>query len=153
MVFHSRMTRQRSCQLKLLCSRLTGNICGDYGVIAAHVAANRTTLQTASLCEERFEFSPNHRIRRYDRLDLELWHHHAGVGAPLPENVTCFLWCSNDGSVPTLKLRNTGSQLTGWNRSNYDIVPVAAGISLSHHRVYTFKEAFASLASCQGKPR
>ena len=83
--------RSRSCSGSLLCTVLSGNVCGDYGIL---ISKNEDDSNQMDIC--RSGFKHNISLDQGDELQLDLWDNGRGS-----YDVNCFLWCTEDGELPS----------------------------------------------------
>ena len=117
---------QTKCSGELICQNMTGNICGNYGIVF-------TKLQTSqTICQERggIEFSMQD---KNDQIELELWHHYQ-----YSTHLQCYLWCSKSGAEPVVSRSQTESQLFAF-RTN--LRSITSDQALSPHYIYAFNQS------------
>lgn len=110
---------KQPCSVRTICTRLRGNICGDYGLVVNHVSgSNGTLIKSTNLCFENqlVEYSAN----SGEIVDIRLWY----LVKPGPNDVNCFSWCNLGGSLPTLPEVDYSSRLITFeviSRSTFSI--------------------------------
>lgn len=92
------------CKASLVCSPLSGNICGSYGVTATYssTTVNAPPSSTQAVCHEGRYYLGT--LGFLELLTIGFWQHkdaEAFYGQ-------CYLWCSQDGNPPR-KPTNTGN--------------------------------------------
>ncbi len=125
------------CQGRFLCTRLDGNVCGDYGIGISHIAEDATSEKatnkfffltsvllfetalavssTSDLCYAN-QVVPVH-LRADEEMKVEYWwmrqeeeERGEGGGGGIPDQVQCHFWCNSRGDLPTaLPASNVGS--------------------------------------------
>ena len=99
---------QEACQSRMVCSKLSGNPCGDYGVSVGDSSGKKKhnfnfdfpnytffllSVEKKTLCLK----GDLHRgqVEPHTSLSVEIWH------VPSPDmNMSCYLWCTESGQLP-----------------------------------------------------
>ena len=83
--------RSKTCNGNLVCTQLSLNICGDYGLRLT--VENGGNSSQSDICTTGLK--QGIALSQDDRVQLDLWF--TGNGG---YDLQCFLWCSEDGSLP-----------------------------------------------------
>ena len=85
--------RKTACSAKIVCSELSNNICGNYGLVVATMekTINQTILMNVCFTHSIYETNLMDRAS----VKVNLWR--------MPQTnfkITCYLWCTSDGEIP-----------------------------------------------------
>lgn len=120
----------KKCSGMLICQNLTGNICGNYGLVYS------LNGNSQSICQRRIKI-PITVLQEDDKIEVEYWHHHSSSNhsSDNKADIQCFLWCSSTGVEP--KVTNVKHQLL----HDKDLKPISNGMGLSPHFMYHFNDS------------
>ena len=81
--------REGNCSFKLICSKLTGHVCGNYGV-----DLDFSNGAESSVCQQGQFYG--HAMVSREEVTVSVWH----AGVMENNEVACYFWCTEDGQVP-----------------------------------------------------
>ena len=76
-----------SCQFNMVCTKMTGNPCGDYGLMTSYQTMN------SSICAENELIS--HSLDTRDEVTVSIWQ-----AKDVEFDASCYIWCTPSGSIP-----------------------------------------------------
>lgn len=83
---------ENTCTSKFICTKLTENICGDYGLTLLYSLRNQGD-QVKDVCHENELFVQE--LNEGESAEVILW------SVPESEyNMQCYFWCTSDGELP-----------------------------------------------------
>lgn len=110
-VFKWKRPTSNSCRFTFVCTQLTGNACGDFGVsLSSGGPTGLQEPQTRDVCH------PNvtHRGELFSSdqngkgMSVGLWYVVTSTGKPAMFNATCYFWCTEDGALPAARIFESG---------------------------------------------
>ena len=90
----------KPCTFNLVCSKLDGHICGDYGVIAQHLPQVNGSI-AGSVCSVGQVVSYD--VVPGDFIELSLW----TTSQTGHNDYNCHFWCTRNGSLPFIPATNS----------------------------------------------
>ena len=76
-----------TCQSRFVCSKLEGNICGNYGLRVTDNSGHK------DICYSSSDFQGH--VNSGKALHVAIWHLHK------PDmDLSCYVWCTENGSLP-----------------------------------------------------
>ena len=111
---------RRGCESNFVCSRLDGNVCGDFGVALSYglTGVQLSSRRDAEVCQAGRAHRGN--VTDGRALEIQLWYRR---GAQF--QVECFMWCTPGGRLPAnphgppvdvTTVISLGSELREFNR-------------------------------------
>jgi hypothetical protein len=98
--------RYSICQAKLICTQLSDNVCGDYGLSMNSLDPGTNLSAEQPICFANSVFESNLNPKG-SVIELDLW-----FDSEATFNASCYFWCSpNNGSVPRRPQMKTNSSI------------------------------------------
>ncbi len=96
---------RRPCQSNFVCTSLSGNVCGDFGVKLLYGRINASSLggreeadRVADVCRERTVYEAE--VADGHSLEIRLWYRDDAEF-----RAECFVWCTAEGALPQAERR------------------------------------------------
>ncbi|TRY78589.1 hypothetical protein TCAL_04995 [Tigriopus californicus] len=136
------------CLANILCSKLSGNACGDFGIRMTAKNMNSKQSQIREICYPDVMYQTI--MESSKLLDVALWH---TKGAEF--EAECYLWCSDDGYLPDEQLQDNRNDLLVQSLINgstliqtISLTTIPNGRVVSPVYVYHTSNAKSTLPSC-----
>ena len=82
----------KQCKANFLCTKLSQNACGDYGIVLKDWRNNNGS-EDEDVCYDHILHKRN--IENGDEIEIQLW-----LNNGTRFDADCFLWCTATGSIP-----------------------------------------------------
>ena len=88
---------RKSCQARIYCPTLEGNICGSYGIRMRHFNFEKKPVTTHDICYKGELVSVD--VQGGEYISLEYWYLDT---VEKQAETKCYVWCNSNGNLPVL---------------------------------------------------
>ena len=133
------------CQSNFVCTRLDGNVCGDFGVTLSYglTGAELTSREDTEVCQERYSYKGA--VSDGHSLEIQLWYRRG-----TEFQAECFMWCTAEGGLPDVPAQVIDVDAVISDESQLEKISLIANpetVAISPNIIYEFELGPQSNAS------